>query len=77
MYLDASAAIMQMTLYIESIGLGSSWNHFGLDMINSRPSNPRLYHNFKTELNIPSYIIPIAILAIGKPAFIPPVCPLD
>lgn len=72
MYLDAAAAITQMVIYIESIGLGSSWNHFGLDMIKSRPSNVSIYNRFISELAIPSYIMPIAILAIGKPKLITP-----
>lgn len=67
MYLDGAAAISQMSIYIESIGLGTSWNHFGLDMISSRQTNIEQYDKFKDELKIPDYIMPIAILAIGKP----------
>lgn len=72
MYLDASAAITQIILYIDKIGLGASWNHFGLDMINSRNQNIAAYNNFIKKLNIPEYIIPIAIIAIGKPKIITP-----
>ncbi len=67
MYLDGAAAITQMTIYLETIGLGTSWNHFGLDMINSRQANVEQYEKFKTGLKIPDFIMPIAILAIGKP----------
>lgn len=69
MFLDAGAAIMQMILFADSMGLGSCWNHFGLDMINSRPSNIPIYENFKTKLEIPDYIIPIAILSVGYPLY--------
>jgi len=72
-YLDASAAITQIIHYAENIGLGSCWNHFGLDMIYSRETNIPIYKNFMEMLKIPSNIVPIAILAIGKPLLIPPV----
>lgn len=72
MYLDAAAAITQMILYIDQIGLGASWNHFGLDMINSRKPNIDIYNNFVKVLNLPDYIIPIAIIAIGRPKIITP-----
>lgn len=71
-YLDAAAAIMQMILYIHSIGLGSCWNHFGLDMINSRSNNVKAFNIFKKSLNISDYIIPIALISIGVPKLITP-----
>jgi nitroreductase len=72
MFLDAGAAITQMVLFADQIGLGTSWNHFGLDLINSREINKNLYANFSAKLNIPDYIVPVAILSIGKPFLIPP-----
>lgn len=72
MYLDAGAAITQMILFADSIGLGSCWNHFGVDMIYSRTSNIPIYENFKKQLNLPDYIIPIAILSVGYPSLITP-----
>ncbi|MFW5804024.1 MAG: nitroreductase family protein [bacterium] len=72
MYLDASAAITQIILYINSVGLGSSWNHFGLDLIKTRNVNIEIYKKFQNKLDIPDYIIPIAIIAIGMPEYIPP-----
>ncbi|MDD4149130.1 MAG: nitroreductase family protein [Bacteroidales bacterium] len=72
MYLDASAAITQIILYLNSVGLGSSWNHFGLDLIKTRNENIKIYKKFQNKLDIPDYIIPIAIIAIGMPEYIPP-----
>lgn len=72
MYLDAGAAITQMILFADSIGLGSCWNHFGIDMIYSRASNIPIYENFKKKLDLPEYITPIAILSVGYPALITP-----
>lgn len=72
MYLDAAAAITQIIIYLETIGFGSSWNHLGQDMINSRPGNIEKYRVFAQNLKIPEYIIPIAIIAIGRPQLITP-----
>jgi nitroreductase len=72
MYIDASAGITQMILFAESMNLGSCWNHFGLDMINSRQSNVEQYNVLTKKLNIPNYILPIAIISVGKHAYITP-----
>lgn len=71
-YIDAGAAIMQMILSSHRAGLGTCWNHFGDDLIKSRESNKKAYSNFCEELEIPSYIEPIAIICAGKAEFIPP-----
>jgi len=71
-YIDAGAAIMQMVLTAHNAGLGTCWNHFGTDLINSRRSNQEDYKEFTEKLNIPPYIEPIAIVSVGKPKFIPP-----
>lgn len=71
-YLDAGAAVMQMTLTAHNAGLGTCWNHFGMDLINSRKKNKEDYAKFTEQLAIPDYIEPMAILCAGKPKFIPP-----
>jgi len=71
-YLDAGAAIMQMILTAHNAGLGTSWNHFGKDLINSRRSNRRKYREFADQLDIPNYVEPMAIVCVGVAKFIPP-----
>ena len=71
-YLDSAAAIMQMALVAHSTGLGVCWNHFADDLLESRPSNLSSYEEFARAVGIDSYIAPIAIVAIGRPAFLPP-----
>ncbi|RUT04169.1 hypothetical protein DSM107010_58450 [Chroococcidiopsis cubana SAG 39.79] len=71
-YIDAGAAIMQMILLAHKCGPGVCWNHFADDLINSRNINKTIYSQFTKKLNIPEYIAPIAIVAIGYPSFIPP-----
>jgi len=71
-YIDAGAASCQMVLAAHSAGYGVCWNHFADDLINSRSKNIKTYKVFSNQLNIPNYITPIAIIAVGKPAFIPP-----
>lgn len=71
-YLDAGAAIMQMILTAHNAGLGTSWNHFGTDLIRSRKANQKDYREFTNQLNIPDYIEPMAIVCVGVPEFIPP-----
>lgn len=72
-FIDAGAAIMQMTLLAHRCGLGVCWNHFADDLIESRDVNKEIYANFANNFHIPVWIAPIAILAIGRPKFIPPV----
>lgn len=71
-YIDAGAAIMQMVLVAHKCGLGVCWNHFADDLIDSREVNQKIYANFAQKLHIPDYITPIAIIATGIPAYIPP-----
>lgn len=72
LYIDAGAAIMNMIGTAQSTGMGTCWNHFGRDMIESREVNKNIYRNFCKQMGIKDYIEPVAILAIGSPAFIPP-----
>lgn len=71
-FIDAGAAIMQMILVAHRCGLGTCWNHLADDLINSRNSNRRIYANFAAHFEIPGYVAPIAIIAIGRPKFVPP-----
>lgn len=71
-FIDAGAAIMQMVLAAHKCGLGVCWNHFADDLVISRKSNQEIYSVFAERLNIPEYVTPIAIVAIGLPKFIPP-----
>ncbi|MFH1039066.1 MAG: nitroreductase family protein, partial [PVC group bacterium] len=73
-YIDAGAAITQMLLVAHRCGLGSCWNHLGDDLINSRQANRRIYARFAEAMSIPAYIAPVALVALGRPAFTPP-CP--
>lgn len=72
-YIDAGAAVMQMVLAAHSGGFGVCWNHFADDLVHSRPSNEVAYARFASELGIGPHIAPVAVVAVGRPAFIPPV----
>jgi nitroreductase len=72
-YIDAGAAVMQMVLAAHSAGYGVCWNHFADDLIRSRASNVEAYRRFSAALGIALHIAPIAVVAVGRPAFIPPV----
>ncbi|WMN87499.1 nitroreductase family protein [Vibrio parahaemolyticus] len=72
LFVDAGAAIMNMIVGANQAGLGTCWNHFGRDLIESREVNKVAYSNFSKELNIEDYIEPVAILAVGLPKYIPP-----
>ena len=71
-FIDAGAAIMQMVLAAHNSGLGVTWNHFAPDLIASRAANKKTYSNFAKRLNVPEYITPVALVAVGLPKFIPP-----
>jgi len=71
-YIDAGAAIMQMVLVAHRCGLGTCWNHLGDDLINSRAINKKIYGRFTEAMDIPIHTIPVAVIALGRPAFIPP-----
>jgi len=71
-HIDAGAAIMQMILVAHRCGLGTCWNHLGDDLINSREINRKIYRRFTEVMGIPPYIIPVAVIALGREAFIPP-----
>ncbi|ELF6473811.1 nitroreductase family protein [Vibrio vulnificus] len=72
LFVDAGAAIMNMIVGANQAGLGTCWNHFGRDLIESREVNKIAYSNFSKELKIEDYIEPVAILAVGLPKYIPP-----
>lgn len=72
-FIDAGAAVMQMVLAAHSGGYGVCWNHFAHDLVVSRKRNVSAYRAFADELGIPDYVTPIAIVAVGRPEFIPPV----
>lgn len=71
-YVDSGAAVQNMITAAQTLGLDTCWNHFARDFIVSRKSNVVQYRKICEELNIPAYIEPIAILAVGKADFIPP-----
>ncbi len=73
LYIDSGAAIMQMILLAHDCGFGCCWNHFADDLVGSRELNIEKYAAFSKALGIPDYIAPVAILAVGAAAFIPPV----
>jgi len=72
LYVDAGAAIMNMLVGAHESGLGTCWNHFARDLIDSRSVNQKAYADFCEKLDIDSYIHPVAILAVGLPKYIPP-----
>lgn len=71
-YVDGGAAVQNMVTSAQTLGLDSCWNHFTSEFISSRKSNIEQYELIKDKLNIPDYIEPIAILAVGKADYIPP-----
>jgi nitroreductase len=72
LFVDAGAAVMAMITGAHESGLGTCWNHFGRDLIESRKVNQETYHQFCKVLDIEEYIEPVAILAVGIPKYIPP-----
>jgi nitroreductase len=74
-YIDAGAAAMQMINVAHHAGVGTCWNHFGRDLIDSREQNKQAYTKFREIHDIPPYIEPIAIVAVGMPEYIPPTPP--
>jgi len=73
LYIDIGAAVMQMILVAHRIGLGTCWNHFADDLVKSRPVNEDMYRRFTETLGIPGYITPVAVVAVGRARYIPPV----
>ena len=71
-YIDAGAAIENMIMLAQYLGYGTCWNHFGMDFIVTRKSNIKKYKELAEIKGIPSYIEPVAVLAIGMPKFVPP-----
>jgi len=61
-----------MIIAAQSMGLATCLNHFARDLIYARPANPPRYRRFVNVLGIPEHIEPIAILAVGRPDYIPP-----
>lgn len=72
LYVDAGAAAIQMVLAAHKGGYGVCWNHFADDLVQSRKSNVSAYKNFCQNLGIGEHIAPVAIIAVGRPEFIPP-----
>lgn len=72
LYIDAGAAIMQMILAAHSIGYATCWNHLADDLIASRDKNMQIYRKFASEMGVPPYIAPVAVLAVGASDFRPP-----
>lgn len=73
LFIDASAAATQIILAAHMLGYGTCWNHLGLDLINSREINKQSYSHLCAMKHIDKNVTPVAILAIGKPKFFPPV----
>lgn len=72
LYCDAAAAIAQMKLCAHFANYGACWNHMCRDLLESREQNITIYNNFTEKMGIPNHIEPVAILAFGRAAFIPP-----
>ena len=70
--IDAGAAIMNMVNAAQMSGLGSCWNHLGKDTVSSRRKNGPVYARFCEKMKIPNHIEPIAVVAFGNAAYIPP-----
>lgn len=73
LFIDAGAAIMQMVNIANTAGFGVCWNHLSSDLIKSRKQNITVYKRFSAELNIPPYIIPVAVISVGRARYHPPV----
>ncbi len=73
LFIDGGAAVMQMVLLAHRCGIGSCWNHFARDLIESRNANEEAYRRLTEAMGIPDYIEPVALVAIGVPEFLPPV----
>jgi nitroreductase len=73
LHVDAGAAIMLMKLCAHAAGFGVCWNHFCRDLLESRPRNGEIYSAFASALHVPEHVEPVAILAFGRAASIPPV----
>jgi nitroreductase len=75
MYVDAGMAMMSMVLLAHRCGLGTVVNHFGKDLIQSRWANRWAFKKFSEKMNIPTNVVPVAIINVGIPEFIPPTPP--
>lgn len=65
-YLDAAAAIQNLLLKAQTLGLGACWVNFGTKDV---PSTKR--RKVKSAFNIPSHYEIISIIPIGIPKYIP------
>jgi nitroreductase len=72
LYIDAGAATMQMVLVAHSANLGACWNHLSDDLLESRSANREAYAEFARHLRIPDFVRPIAIIALGRAAYVSP-----
>lgn len=77
LYIDAGAAIMQMVDIANVMNLGVCWNHFAPDLIHSREKNVEIYQKFSSQMGFSDELIPVAIIAIGLPEFLPPKPPRE
>jgi hypothetical protein len=71
LFVESGAAVMAMITGAQESGLGTCWNHFGRDLIESRKINQETYHQFCKALDIEEYIELVAILAVCIPKYIP------
>ncbi len=62
-YLDGAAAIENILLVVHSIGLGACWLSWSV----SKSTETKVYELF----NIPKYMLPVSVIALGYPRAIP------
>ena len=62
-FLDGAAAIENMLLMAHHLGLGGCWLDWNVNQVNNE--------RFKKKFEVPQYLLPIASIAIGFPAFFP------
>jgi nitroreductase len=73
LFIDAAAAAAAILIAAELEGYSTCWNHFGQDLIMSRKSNRQKFEIIKKTYSLSKHIRPIALIAIGKEKFQPPV----
>lgn len=67
--IDAAAAAAAIVIAAELEGFSTCWNHFGLDLVESRAANKTIYRELRDHFFIRKNLRPVGVIAIGKEAY--------
>jgi len=75
-HLDAAAFIQNALFGLYANGYGACWIGFACwDTLGNIHVDPALYDEFYTHFNLKKNLVPVCMIAVGKPAVIPHVPP--